>query len=136
MLLGDRAPGQIKTVWITAAGELFNFRTTRITEPEHLGYFIERLASGIIHRARNDLVITKRMHANQHGVPAAHNERNVRSDFVVMIYATQKRGQQMAFEMVDREIRLAKTDGQSLGNRCAYHERTSQSRSACRRKRI
>ena len=40
----------------------------------------------------------------------------------------------MAFEMIDREVRFAKANRQSFGNRCANHERTRQTGSAgCRK---
>ena len=42
----------------------------------------------------------------------------------------------MSFEMIDGEVRFAKTDRQSFGNRCADHERARQTGSAGRGKRI
>src|SRR6202022_4318914 len=90
ILRAEHAARQIKTVWITVAGELFNLRTPRVTEPKHLGDFIERLTCSVIDRAAHHAVITKRMHSNQHRVSAAHNKRNVRPDFLAAICVAEK----------------------------------------------
>ena len=75
-ILGTKhAARKIKTLWIAAARVLFDFRAAGITEPEHLGHFVECFARSIVNRAADELVIRQAANEDQHRVSAAHDER-------------------------------------------------------------
>src|SRR6266404_8651440 len=107
----------------------FNFRSARITEPEHLRYLVESFTGCVINRSTDDLIIAKRAHQNRHGVSAADDEGEVRTNGNILtptlslrerwsllpdgekvrmrgFLRKKKRRKQMTFEMVDREIRF------------------------------
>jgi hypothetical protein len=96
---------------------LFNFRATGITEPQHLGHFVERFARGIVNRSANELVIRQAANADQHRVSAAHNERHMWFDVVAgTFFNTKKRREQMSFQMVNCQVRFTQADCQSFRN--------------------
>src|ERR1051325_9889203 len=55
------------------------------------------------------------------------NEGDVRLQFL----GSEKRREQMPFQMVDREVGLAVADGETLSGRRPDHERAGQSRTGC-----
>src|SRR3979411_2997731 len=101
----------------------FNLGTTGITEPEQLLAFIDRFARSIIDGAASQSIIAQPTYLDRHRMSAADNQRDVRFDLKIAI---EKRREQMAFEMIDREIRFAETDRETFRNRCADHQRTCE----------
>src|ERR1041385_5182582 len=65
-------------------------------------------------------------------MPATDHKRNV---FLNIGFA-KKRRKQMPFEMIDRQIGPGKRDSETFRDRGADHERTGQSRSRGRSKRV
>ena len=120
------AARQIEARCVSVARPLFNLRSARITEPEHLSDFIESLAGSVVQGASDDFVISDRANQNGYGVSAAHDQRDIRGD----VRFVEKGGEEMALQMIDGEIGLVQSEGQALRDRRADHERTGQARSA------
>src|SRR5215467_7565703 len=108
----------------------FNLGPTWITELQHLCNLIECFAGSVIESSADQFVIIQAVRSNQHRVTAAHDERNIRADRVFLCYAAKEGREQMPFEMIDREVRPPKADGQSFGKRRANHQRAREARSA------
>src|SRR5262249_1735782 len=122
ILRAEHAAGKIKTFRIAATRILFNFRTARITEPEHFGYFVECLTSSIVNGVADDLIIRQATNHDQHRVSAAHDERHIWLDVVVAIVLDAKKWrEQMSLEMIDTQVPSAEADCQSLRNRRTDH---------------
>src|SRR6516225_10984610 len=56
ILRTEHAAGKFKTFRVAAARMLFNLRPAWITESEHFGYFIERLARSIVNSAADNFI--------------------------------------------------------------------------------
>ena len=97
---------------IAIARMFFDLRSSRITESEKFGDFVERFAGGVVHRSADQLIIAETAHEDRHRMPAADDERDIWFDLAI----AEKWREQMAFEMIDCEVRLAKANGQTFGD--------------------
>src|SRR5450631_171106 len=97
-----------------------DLRTTRITEAEHLRDFIECFSCRVINRPAQDAVFIESADLDKQGVSAADDQGNIRLDLEI---AGEKWRKQMAFEMVDGEIRFGETERETLGDGSTDHER-------------
>jgi hypothetical protein len=66
-------------------------------------------------------------HLDEQSVAAAHDQGNVRLN---CLSVPEKRRKQMAFEMVDGEIRFGEAQGQPFGKRGTDQERTGEAGAA------
>ena len=96
---------------------LFNFRAAGITESEHLGYFVECLARGIVNGVAYELIIRQATNDEQDRVSAANDERYIWLNVVLAVFFDAKKWrEQMSFEMIDTQVPFAETDCQSFRN--------------------
>ena len=125
----EHAARKIETIRLSLGGALFDFRSARITESEQLRDFVERFAGRVVHRSAKNAVVVHAAHFHQQSVAAAHDQRNVPLDLI----AAEKRRKQMAFQMINGEIRFARAHRETLCNRRADHQRARQARPGRRR---
>src|SRR5205814_698172 len=129
----QHAPRKIETRIVARQRASLNLRTTGITEAEHLRHFIERLASSVIHRPAEDAVPPNAAHIDEERVPSADDERHVRLDFKIR---GKKWREQVALQVIHREIRFSETNRETLCDRRTDHERADQPRPGRRREHV
>src|ERR1700736_2486664 len=115
----EHAARKIEAFGIAMPRMFLNLGPARVTKSEKLRNFVERFAGGIVHGSANNPVIAQRTNKGRHGMSATDDERNIRFNPRL----AEKWREQMAFEMVDAEIRLSKTDRQAFRNRRTDHKR-------------
>src|SRR5437763_5146916 len=104
-----------------------------MTVPEHLRHFVERFARRIIHRPAEDAVLPNAAHIDEERVSSTDDQRDVRLDLEI---PGEKWREQVALQMVNREIRLSETNRETLCDRRTDHERAGQTGSSRRRERV
>jgi hypothetical protein len=119
----EHAPRKIETRGIPHRRPLFDLGPAGIAEPQQFRHLVECLAGRVVHRAAKDAVLINPADFNEQRMSAAYDERNVRLDLVI---AAEKRGKQMAFEMVNGQVRPASAEGEPLGDGRADHQRAGQ----------
>ena len=115
----EHAARQIETRGVALSRATFDGRPAGITQPEQLRDFIESFARCVIQGVTEHAVFIKSENFHEERVTAAHHQCDVR--FNVDLVAKEWR-EQMTFEMVDREIRFAEAERETLGNRSADHQ--------------
>jgi hypothetical protein len=109
----EHSARKIESRGISRAGEAVHFRAARVSEAEHFGHLVEGLARGIVARPAEEFVFSEFPHIEKERVPAADDESDVRGDFRL----AKKRGEQMAFDVVDCEKWAAGTEREPFGGR-------------------
>src|SRR5437764_8150776 len=96
---------------------LFNFWAAGVTESQHFGYFVERLARSIVNGVADELIIPQATNDDQHRVSAANNERHIWLNVVVGVFFDAKKWrEQMSFEMIDNQVSFVEADCQLYRN--------------------
>jgi len=112
---------------------------------QHLRHLVECFTCRVIHGAAENFVVGESAYLHQKGVTAAYDQRNIRFDgegspVFQAVFAirhrqdaratSEKWRKQMAFEMIDCEIRPPKAKCEAFRHRCTNHERACQTWSA------
>lgn len=84
---------------ITLASVLFNFGSAGIGELEHAADFVEGFARCVVDGAPDELVLSVRLHVDEHGVTSGDDKTEVGRDRSVF----EKGREEVAFHVVDSE---------------------------------
>ena len=106
----DHAAWEFVARGIACGGESIDGDAAGVAEAEELGGFVEGLAGGVIEGSAKEAVVSEALDIEQEGVSAADDERGVGRDF----FASEKRREEVAFDVVDGEEGFCGTDGQTL----------------------
>ena len=113
--------------------QLFHRRAAGIAKPQQLRRLVERFTRGIVDRRRQAAIIAKAAHLEQLAVAAGDEEQQVRE---LEIGVGEPRRERMAFEMVDRDQRLARGERQPLAGEQRDHHAANQARARRRGNRV
>src|ERR1700736_1125978 len=106
----EHAARKIEAFGIAMPRMFLNLGPARVTKSEKLRNFVERFAGRIVHGSANDPVIAQRTNKGRHVMSATDDERNIRFS----LRLAEKWREQMAFEMIDAEIRFAEPNRETL----------------------
>ena len=121
----DQRPRQRNCGWIAAFASVLDRRPSGISEPEQLRGFIERLASRIVDGGRKPAVVADAADLEQLAMAARDQQQKVRK---AEVRIDQPGRERMAFEMIDRDQRLAGSEREPLAGEERDHHSADQPR--------
>ena len=129
----EQGPRKRDRLGVAVAGQRFDRRPAGIGQAEQFRGLVEGFAGGIVDRRRQAAIVADPAHFEQLAMPARHQQQQIRE---IEIGIGEARRQRMAFEMIDRDQRLARRQRQTLAGEQADHHPANQPRTGGRGDRI
>ena len=118
---------------IAFARQPFNRRAARKAQAQNLGGLVKGLTQGVVNRGAQTLVASRTFHQQDLAMPARNQQQQIGE---LQRAIGQTRGQSVAFQMVDRDQRLARCHSQRLGTDQPDHDPADQAGASGGRNRI
>ena len=124
--------GELEAVRVALLRQLVDDGPAGITQPQHLGAFVERLPHRVVDGLAEDLEMQRVVHPDNLGIAAADQQAKIRKGRLPhrLPLLTHESGQQMALEVVHHHNRNLKRKPHRLGERRADQQGAQQAGTA------
>ena len=121
----NQRAGERDGVRVAFAGKLLDRGAARIGQAEELGRLVERLPGGIVDGRGEAAIVADSAHLEQLAMAPGRKQEQV-GEGELRIGEARREG--VAFEMIDRDQRLAASEGEALAGEQRDHDATDQAR--------